>query len=88
MKSNVLSEVLKSHGGCEEADGTLSASGGGLTIYVTLGQAMLPIERIEWVKVADESVVIQTRSDRYVFAHEDIRGVRLANAKSGVGYSS
>ena len=88
MKSNVLSEVLKSHCGCQESDGVLKVSEGDLTIFVAMGSTMLTVERIAWVKVADDSVVIQTRSALLAFTHEDIRGVRLANSKAGVGYSS
>jgi len=87
MKSNVLSSVLKSHGGCEDSDGKLSSEEGNLTIYVSIGQTMLAIERVAWVEVSDDAVVIQARSDRYVFAHEDIRGVRRRAASNTVGYA-
>lgn len=87
MKSNVLSQALVGHGGCKESDGLLKVADASVSIFVVLGDNMLNVERVEWVKMEAESVVIQTRTDRYVFAPEDIRGVRVVKKSTDLGYA-
>lgn len=87
MTSNLLSKALTEYGDCTEADGVFKANGGGLSLYVSLGETMLTVDKIRWVKLDEDAVVIQTRSNCFVFAHEDVRGISTQKSGTGVGYS-
>ena len=86
MTSNLLSKALTTYGDCAESDGVFKAQGEGLALYVSLGETLLTIEKVAWVKLDGDAVVIQTRSDCFVFAHQDVRGITVRKSGS-VGYA-
>ncbi|MBT8494770.1 MAG: hypothetical protein KJO07_17065 [Deltaproteobacteria bacterium] len=85
MKSNVLSNALTKNGKFQDKDGVLSASNMPATLYVAIGNTMLTIEKVRSVRLADDAVTIETRSETFVLAHEDVRAVRIENSSPRAG---
>lgn len=86
MKSNVLAEALTNRGGFSEKDGVLRAGDSPVSLFVALGQTLLTIEKVREVQLTDDAVTFQTRSELFVFALEDVRGVRVALTDSRAGF--
>ena len=51
-----------------------------VTLYATLGQEALAIDRVTEIELDDEvAIVITRRHERYVLAYEDVRAIRVAS---------
>jgi len=86
MTSKVLAEILTEHGGFDRDGDTFSLpSGPTATIFASLGQHSLIIERVAKVSLGAEVLVVSTRrSETFVVAHEDVRALRFGTQQTGI----
>ena len=75
-------------GGCTRDDDLLLVpKGTSTTLYATIGDESLIVDRVISVKLGSEVVIASTsRGERYAFAFEDIRAVRFAGGGNSTGY--
>lgn len=84
MTSKVLSDVLTRHGkGVQEGQIVRLEHDAEVTVFATIGQETLAIERVAELNLEHEVVVVTTRrSEHYVLAYEDVRSIRFASSSS------
>lgn len=82
MTSKVLSDVLTRHGkGAQEGQIVRLQQDTEVTVFASIGQECLAIERVAEFNLEHEVVVLTTRrSEHYVLAYEDVRSIRFASA--------
>lgn len=88
MTSKVLSEILTKYSNAER-EGDLLHLGRAVdvSLYVVLGYETLTIDRVTTVEFSHEVLIATTsRAERFIFAYEDVRGVRYGKADAGAGY--
>jgi hypothetical protein len=91
MTHKALADILGKHGGGTVKGGRVDLSSSpDVTLFATLGDESLVVEKVRQVDFDDEFLIAVTaRNDRYVLVYEDVRAVRLGAAgPSGAGYAS
>ncbi len=88
MTANVLAELMTDEGGCtKDNDKLLVPKHTATTLYATIGDESLIVDRVVSLKLGNEVAVAATsRGERYALAFEDIRAVRFAGGSGGAGY--
>jgi hypothetical protein len=89
MTSQALAEIFAARGGFT-ADGArlIGSDEAEATLFATLGHESLVIDRVRWVEIQADVVIVATRKDLYVLACSDVRAVRFSLAGASPGYST
>ncbi len=79
MTSELLTDILGKHAGCEREGETFAvAANTEVTVFAALGSEPLIVERVSSITLDKGVVIVDTsRSERYFFAYEDVRAVRM-----------
>ena len=87
MTSQALAEIFATRGGFAADGGRLvGTEDAEATVFATLGNESLVIDRVKSVEIDKEVIVIATRKDLYVLACADVRAVRFSLAGAVTGY--
>jgi hypothetical protein len=79
MTSELLTDILAKHGDCERTGDTFAVPGAmAVTLFAALASEPLIVERISSITLDPKLVIVETsRSERYFFAYEDVRALRI-----------
>ena len=88
MTRNVLEELLARDESVNRDDNKLVvADGASASLYASLGNEPLIIDRVATIVLEGEAVVVMTRrKERYLLGYEDVRAVRVAASERSAGY--
>jgi hypothetical protein len=79
MTTELLTDILAKHGGCaREGDAFAVPNAIHLTLFASFGNESLIVDRVSTITLDPKLVIVETsRSERYFFAYEDVRAVRM-----------
>lgn len=86
MTSKVLIDVLIDANGKREGDVISMDSDADVTLFASVGNHTLTVDRIAAVECRNDVLIASTRkSDRFVLAYEDVRAVRIGAVRNKAG---
>ena len=86
----MLTEILTKYADARQSESRVDIPPGlEMTMFATLGEESMIIDRVRAVDLQPEYTVITTaRGERFVVLYEDLRAVRMGATGGGAGYEA
>lgn len=86
MTSKVLIDVLENANGTREGDLINIDKDANITLFASIGNQTLTIDRVAAVDCRSDVVIATTgKNDKFVLAYEDVRAIRIAAPRHKAG---